>query len=400
MSHQTAKALSDVVPGHQGPFSAVVVKFADALYNLSVQKKPVLPQPSGVARRHICAYLAAEKYHERLDMTTPSLNMIPVPPKVAMRVIDEFRNSLMGELSTPSSSSPASTPRGKRTINVGSGGSPANGSPSGVSTSASGSPRRLGSATPHKSSPLKRLRETAQDQDGEFESSKRTQKNLRDVDSPFNPKTKDIPPSGRDLESPTPPILDDAAYKAQYRSEKRQMSLVEFVSMCNHFYIPADITAQMLQTFVGQRHRFAKKSEWLLACGMVHAGCVRINHRLLRLKMGARSLFQNQLFQYQVGGLARWNMLLWCNIVDNTLKDEPWINTIENTYVYNNSTTERAVRLREVEAKNGLNGQLMARFGAMIDASDMSYLSQQDEYYNRWTARAKQMVGVEAGNTK
>ena len=93
-------------------------------------------------------------------------------------------------------------------------------------------------------------------------------------------------------------------------------------------------------------------------------------------------------------------MLLWCNIVDNTLKDEPWINTIENTYVYNNSTTERAVRLREVEAKNGLNGQLMARFGAMIDASDMSYLSQQDEYYNRWTARAKQMVGVEAGNTK
>lgn len=399
MSHQTAKALSDVVPGHQGPFSAVVVRFADALYNLSVQKKPVLPQNSEVARQHICAYLAAEKYHERLDMATPSLNMIPVPPKVAMRVIDEFRNSLMGELSTPSSS-PASTPRGKRTTIIGSGGSKSPQTPSGVSTSPSGSPRRIGSATPHKSSPLKRLRETAQDEDGDFRSSKRTQKNFRDVESPFNPKTKDTTLPERDLESPTPPILDDAAYKAQYRSEKRQMSLGEFVSMCNHFYIPADITAQMLQTFVAQRHRFAKKSEWLLACGMVHAAYVRINHRLLRLKMGARSLFQNQLFQYQVGGLARWNMLLWCNIVDNTLKDEPWINSIENTYVYNNSTTEKAVRLREVEAKAGPHGHLMARFGAIIDACDMSYLPQQDEYYNRWTARAKQMVGVEDSGNK
>lgn len=396
MSHQTAKALTDVVPGHQGLFPAVVVKFTDALYNLSVQKKPVLPQNSEVARQHICAYLAAEKYHERLDMATPSLNMIPVPPKVATRVIDEFRNSLMGELSTPSSS-PASTPRGKRTINAGSGGFRSPVTPSGASTSPSGSPRRAMSATPHRSSPLKRLRESQNDDEI---SPKRTQKNLRDVDSPFNPKTKDAALLERELESPTPPILDDAAYKAQYRSEKRQLSLGEFVSMCNHFYIPADITAQMLQTFVAQRHRFAKKSEWLLACGMVHAAYVRINHRLLRLKMGARSLFQNQLLQYQVGGLARWNMLLWCNIVDNTLKDEPWISTIENTYVYNNSTTEKVLRLRELEAKSGPKAHLMARFGAMIGAGDMSHLPQQDEYYNRWTARAKQMVSVEAGNTK
>lgn len=385
MSHQTLKALNDVVPGHQGQFPPVVVKFCDALYNLSVQKKPVLPQNSEVARQHICAYLAAEKYHERMDMTTPSLNMIPVPPKVATRVLEDFRNNLLGEISTPSSS-PVSTPRKKNQTNLTSGRSYS------PSATPSGSPRHVRVTTPHKSSPLKRLRDAATEEDDPQTTKKRSLEALRDADSPFNPKHKLPVAAKRDMNSPTPPILDESAYKAQYRSEKRQMSLSEFVALCNHFYIPANITSQMIQTFVAQRHRYAKKSEWLLGCGMVHAAYTRINHRLLRLKIGALGMFQNQLFQYQIGGLARWNMLLWCNIVENTVREEPWIGEIEKIYVYNNAHSEKEVRLRELGAHTASEWKLMRRFGSMIEAAD---IEKQEKYYNLWTSRAKEMVGIQ-----
>lgn len=382
MSHHTAQALSDVVPGHEGPFPPVVVRFANALCSLSVQKRPVLPQNAEVARHHICAYLAAEKYAERTDMAAPSLNMIPVPPKIATRVIDEFRNSFMAELGTPASS-PATTPRANKVVNFASGES---GSPNLARSTPNGSPRRLAATTPHKSSPLKRVRKAATGEDSTEPTPKRSLAMLRDADSPFNPKTNPLD-RPRGLESPTPPA-DDAAYKVQYRSDKRHMSLSEFVAICNHFYIPAVYTAQMLRTFVSQRHRYAKKSEWLLACGMVHAAYVRINHRLLAQKMGARTDFQNQLFQYQVGGLARWNMLLWCNIVDSTVRDEPWIAAIENTYVYRDAGGDVAARVAEADARSGPQWRLMARFGSMIDQD--VHLANQEKYYKTWTARAKE----------
>lgn len=138
---------------------------------------------------------------------------------------------------------------------------------------------------------------------------------------------------------------------------------------------------------MSQRHKFLKKNEWLLACGLVHAAYIRINSKLLERTIGKKTELQDQLFQYQKGGLMKLNMVMWINIIEESVKSEPWIVDLELKYVHNNWSAEDNSKTREVEGKLGRGYELLEQFGSMINPSNMFDKATQESYYRRWTSR-------------
>lgn len=356
MSKQVRQSIQDVLPTAT-ELPSKLVSFTESLYSMSVQKQP-LPPRAEIARYHICAYLAAEKYHDQLQLPEPSTTKIPLQPKVVFKILDDFRVNLLNGVRSPST-----TPKKTRTPQS---------SPSKTQLSPTKHQPRI-------SSPLKRLQELQDEEPAP----KRAKSPLKDAESPFNPKVPSTP-----KKSPTKSSPSKTRTPASTPRYQRQLTIADFISFANNFYIPASITAQMVVTYLEQRHKFTKKSEWLLACGMVHLAYCRINHRLLLSTMGAKSDLQDQLFQYQKGGLMKWNVVLWLNIIENSIKNEPWILELEKKYVDGTWTLDLDPRPREVIAKLGKGWDLPERLGSMVNASTMFESPSQNKYHETWTRRA------------
>lgn len=365
---QAKQSLKDVIPTHQADVQPQLLSYIDSLYQISLQKKPLLPNRSEVARYHICAYLAVEKYQNMFDLPEPVQNKIPAQPKIVDKILDDFRANLMGEIRSVSST-PLGSPRAQK--------SPSKSS--NYSTPLS-TPSKLHHTSPLKfqtpnltkvkiSSPLKRL-QALRDEDSEPKKKRKSSEILNDEESPFNPK-----------------IGSPVGSQTIYKYDKKHITIPDFISFCNNFYIPADITPMMIETFLENKHKFTKKSEWLLGCGMVYAAYVRINKVLLEKKIGAKTQFQNQLFQYQKGGLMKWNMLLWCNIIEDSVKDTPWIIELEKRYIYGYGELEDEIRIREIKTKIGEGWELAERFGSMITGNQLLDSESQNKYYKTWTER-------------
>lgn len=359
---QLKQSLRDIIPTLEGIFPTEVISCADTLYLLSLQQKPVLANRAEIGRYHICAYLAAEKYQEALGLPEPSLTKIPLQPKVATKLLDDFRENLLFQIRS-ATSTPRSSPRkAKSTYSTP------------ISTPTRVRDSQATTNTPKISSPLKRLQELR-------DSTPKRQKpsEFKDVESPFNPKATSQSPSQSAQSLPSKkPVL--------YKYDRKHVTIVDFISFANNFFVPSTITPRMVETFLVHRHKFAKKSEWLLACGMVHAAYTRINHTLL-LKMGAKLQLNNQLFQYQKGGLMKKNMQLWNDIVDDWIKQEPWILDLEQQYMYQNLSKEESKLSQEKEARIGPGWELMADFGAMITGDILYDSNHQNDYYDTWTGR-------------
>ncbi|KAF3989223.1 hypothetical protein FT663_02888 [Candidozyma haemuli var. vulneris] len=378
---QITQCLKDVLPTHSGPFPSQLVSYVDSLYSLSIQKIPSLPYRADVARYHLCAYLGALRCQQRFSLPEPSPQRIPVQPKLLEKLLDDIEDKVVA-----ATRSPSSTPTKKRVM----------------SPAMSPSPSKKNSV-PKISSPLKKLQSLKEDKSPkgnnafEMESPFNPSKKLSNEESPFNTPTKrKLEEASGTPKSPktprTPKTQKSAAASPGTPRYIRQLTVADIVSFANNFYIPAQVTPQLVESFMAQRHKFLKKNEWLLACGLVHAAYIRINSKLLERTIGKKTELQDQLFQYQKGGLMKMNMIMWINIIEESVKSEPWIVDLELKYVHNNWSSEDNSKAREVEGKLGKGYELLESFGSMINPSVMFDKPSQVEYYNRWTSRVLEQL--------
>lgn len=354
-SSQARKALQDVIPNYLGEFTPKLLDYINSLYQLSLRKQAILPNKSEIARFHLCAVVIVEKYKQSFELPTPDVSRIPTQPKIAAKLLDTFRE-LIEQISA--ASTPVSSPKKVK---------PPSQSPL-TPTKSRTSKENLKSG-----SPLKRLRAEMLQEDQVNGNSPDGQ--LKDVDSPFNPKKRKESKAG----TPTHKV---------YKYDKKHVLIADFIAFCNTFLIPGDITAKMVGTFLTHQHKFLKKSDWSLACGMVYAAYIRINNRLLAQLVGTKSEFTKQLLQYQKGGLLLGAMQSWCGIIEEWIQDEPWIQEIEKTYAYGSKTAEETRNSFERKAKIGEGWDLMEQFGAMIHGETISLSSHQEEYYKNWRKEA------------
>lgn len=366
---QLVESLKDVLPNFTGDYPPTLLSYVDSIYQLSLQRMPSLPNRADVARYHLCAYLAVDRYQQRFLLPPPVAERIPVQPKHLPRLLEDLQQRVLGDYSTP-----VSTPRKRPSLDL----LPAK------------------QFTPRVGSPLKKMRTLQSEGQPAFSAEspfnpggKDSNLLLRDVDSPFNtkvgasptksprktPQSSKISPLKSTLSSPTTPRY------------LRQLSIPDFISFANNFYIPAKVTPHLLETFTTEKFKFVKKNEWLLACGIIHAAYIRINDRLLQSTIGKKTELQDQLFQYQKGGLMKSNMIMWINIIEESLKGLPWVVDLELKYVHNNWTTEDTTQEREILAKLGRGWELMLSIGSMITPSEMFDKSSQKVYFKTWTDR-------------
>ncbi|KAG7195167.1 uncharacterized protein KQ657_003691 [Scheffersomyces spartinae] len=386
--------LEELIPGYNNEFPSKVITCAETLYRLSLRDRPVLPNNSEIARSHICVFVAATKYHEQLNIPSPLANKIPAPPRVATKLVTDFTDNLLNQI-VSAASTPVTTPRKRRITGL----------LDSPIKSLTPSPRKLqnlNNNAPKTSSPLKRKLQDLQNEkdDDEFPSTptktpKRSATLLDDFEneSPFNPKSSPLkllkqtklllPTKSMTASSPT------SSPSKIYVYDKKHVKVTDLITFCNNFHIPAKFTPLIIQAFLEHKHKFHKKTEWLLACGLVHAAYVRINNGLLQGKMGAKTTFQDQLFTYQKGGLMKKTMLSWCNIIEDAFKAESWIMDIELEYVYKNKSIVEANESREVEAKLGKGWDLFELMGSMINSTTVLDSDSQSEYYKIWTQLAK-----------
>lgn len=382
---QLTQSLKDVLPTYLGSFPPQLVSYVDSLYNLSNQKIPVLPHRADIARYHLCAYVAASRYQQRFSLPEPLPQKIPLQPKLLDKLLADIEEKVI-----PATRSPATTPVKNRTKN----------------------PLMLPLPTkksnvPKISSPLKKL-QSLQENDANPSSSKfgmespfNPSKTAFNAESPFNTPTKrklddssESPEKHATPRTPKTPKTKSVTASPSTPRYIRQLTIADIISFANNFYIPAQVTPLLVESFMSQRHKFLKKNEWLLACGLIHAAYVRINNKLLKNTIGKKSELQDQLFQYQKGGLMKWNMVMWINIIEESVKSEPWMIDLELKYVHNNWSKEDNSKIREVEGKLGKGYELLEQFGSMINPSVMFNKPSQEQYYETWTGRVlKELEG-------
>lgn len=367
---QSKQSLKDVLPTLAEPYPAQLVLTLESLHLMSLQKNPVLPNKSEIARYHICAYLTAERYQQQLKLPLPSLNKIPAQPKVVNKILDDFRANVLNGFKSPTNS-----PRKSMA------------SPSPFTTPTKGSnnklnlsPSKNGPSTPRVSSPLKRL-QALRDEEGASAKKSKSNNALSDAASPFNPKNNPKTPTKQSTPG-TPGTPSTPRYQ-------RHITISDFISFANNFYIPSNVTPQMVECFLDQKHKFTKKNEWLLACGMIHAAYVRINHKLINYTMGAKKKLEDQLFQYQKGGLMKDNMKTWINIIEEAVKVEPWVIDLDKKFIDGtwSSLTQDNIQTLEITAKLGKGWEIVEKFGSMVSPDTMFDSNTQNTYYSTWTSK-------------
>lgn len=357
---QLVQSLKDVIPTYSGAFPPQLLSYVDYIYQLSLQKIPVLPNRGEVARYHLCAYIGAERCRDRFNLPVPLQQKIPVQPKVASKLLDDITENVV--LKSPSSS-PRKRPH-----------------PS--------TPSRHESV-PKIGSPLKNLLVAGE------KTSESPFLSKSAVESPFMAKlasTEAKTPSQSPVK--TPRKLQKSSVPSTPNSPRylRHLSIADMISFANNFYIPASVTPHIVECFVAEKHKFTKKNEWLLACGLIYAAYTRINHRLIANTIGKKAELQDQLFQYQKGGLMKRNMVTWLHIIEESVKADEWVVDLELKYVHNNWSVEDTTAEKEIEAKLGRGSELLMAFGSMVNASTMFDKESQQIYYDTWTTRLLQQL--------
>lgn len=357
--HQLVQSLKDIIPTYSGDFPPELLSYVDSLYSLSHQHLPVLPNRGEVARYHLCAFLGVERCQERLNLPIPLSQKIPLQPKFVEKLLQDLRMLVV--------KSPSSSPR-KR-----------------VQTPNSSPTKRQNA--PLIGSPLKKQR--VADSPPETTS---LPVGTKLVDKKSSEESPFIAKLATSMEAPKTPTRSPRKNKLSAASTPnspryvRQLTIADFISFANNFYIPASVTPHVVEFFMSQRHKFAKKNEWFLACGLIYAAYIRINDRIM-VSAVKKTELQDQLFQYQKGGLGKHNMVMWLNIIEESVKSEPWIMDLELKYVHNNWTPEDTTREKEILAKLGRGYELLLDFGSMITPASMFDKESQEKYYETWTTR-------------
>lgn len=389
MSLQVRQALHEVVPTLEGAPPQLLAHI-DALYQLSLARKPTLPPGAEVARYHVCTYLAVERLQLRLGLPPPRRDKIPVAPRLLQRVLDDVGAAvppLPRKRSAPATPTKTTRPRV--------------GSPLKRLRGETPRPSAFNAESPFNPLPATAPAPAAAEELSESPTLRRLAPGfpLKQL-APGSPLRRLAPGSPLKQLAPGTPLtpalgltsFGSPAGTASPVKSKRLVSIPDLIAFCNHFFIPATVTPHILLSFGHLRQKFAKKNEWLLACGMVHTAYTRINHQMLAKRIGATAEFEDQLFQYQKGGLMKHNMMIWCSIVADMLRHEAWLVELERDY---SAHRLHFVNLMQQEREDrGRWGPeaCLGLFGAMVDASVMFLLPLQREYYEVWLQRARQQA--------
>lgn len=338
MSLQVKQSLKDIAPGIKEPLPTQLLQFAESLYLISLQKKGNLGK-NEVARHLICAFLAVNKYQHQFNLPPPVVWKIPIPPRQVNKVVEEFSN-LANQVK-----SVTSTPKKPRL-----------------------SP--LKSATPNGIS----------DSQSPFESPTKKQKPrlspLKVLPLKLNLESTSNAPTPSPLQSPN--ASSDTKYTFR-------MTVPELINMANAFKIPASIVPTLVQVFIDERNKYIKKSQWYLGCGLIYCVYIRVNHRVMEERHNVHNWLITQLFNCQRGTSRRPNIAYWCNIIDSSVKHQPWVISIEKKYMYRvRAQTQHAEQLAY---KLGPGAPVFDTLGSMINANSLLDSEFQHEYYQNWTSR-------------
>lgn len=405
--------IKDIIPSFHDSIPPALLSHIESLFQLSFHYSPSIGKFE-IARSHLVAYIAIDALKDRLSLPDPDPRLIPLTSTALKKLLPEFQENLKSALSPRRNS-------GK------------------ISNSAPMSPTK--SYSPTKSSPLKKSRlpssepdifsddyttskgteveqnskESAVLLDSEPSTPTRTRKrvdyqdSLHDEESPFNPRKKlDFTPARSSplkkarQHTATPElspnklkgkkvILDDDNSKVKYIYNRKYVSIIDFINFANNFKIPAKFIPDLIQCFLSHKYKFSKKSEWLLACGLIHSAYIRVNHKLIQTELNFNYELINQLFQYQNGGLLKSNLQLWCKIVEDWIKDDIWLLNLEKIYMYGSKSFDSEKSEQQL-AKEGGDWSLLHTFGSMITGTVLLNTKSQGDYYNVWSNSVLQQI--------
>ncbi|EGV60622.1 hypothetical protein CANTEDRAFT_116694, partial [Yamadazyma tenuis ATCC 10573] len=381
MSLHVKTAIKNVALGISDPIPAQVLSYCERLYGQTLHKR--LPKSYESARYHICAFLSVEKYSSTFNLPSPDFKRIPIPPKKCLTTLEDFRlylDSVKSALSTPTKQSPHSSPLANLPIPqspfqetssaMGYTSVQLNGSPVKLSPSQSvPRGRKRGSlhetSTPTRSSPLKKLRAIA----NETPSAEQSPSIVRSIASPFlTPNSKAVKP---------------------FKVTEDSVSIVQLIQLCNTFYMPASVTVSIIQEFINQRHKFVKKSDWYLACGLIYAASLRINHRIIKDKPDYGETLVTQFIR-QRSKLKKPNLIYWNTLINEGVKNQPWIIEIENTFMFGVQSSQ--AEKKENDYRLGIGAETYDRLGMMNNSHSNILSDSQQSYYNTWSSNVLSQI--------
>ncbi|KAG7884923.1 hypothetical protein KL938_001180 [Ogataea parapolymorpha] len=315
MSQLILSALRDVIPTLPEPYPREVVDYANYMYISSKQTCPLAAQME-IARFHLCCFLAVEKLKDKFDLPDPNLNRIPAPKRKAAAVLEEFRNQLTGRKRhveppiTPSKrriielATPESTP-GKRRANA-------------LTPRSTPSKTRNMLATP-ESTPRSLKTEIKNEQPLYIGSAAKSlqDKLLAAADEIKGPSKRGRKKGFKMLSMADRSLNDDTI-----------ITTAHLISFCNKFYLPEDITKNILKTYTNYYYR--TKSPWGLLCGLVSIAFLRLNREKVDAKMGFKTQFFKNLQVHENGGLKYNELLDWIALVEKLCETEKWVRDLED----------------------------------------------------------------------
>lgn len=363
MSKQVKFVIQELLTGHNEPIDSSLIHFIDLVYSTSLKNIPQLKQAEA-SRLHLAAYVAIDRLKHRLNLPDPERRVIPCPPKLIDKYLMEFRVKVLEVLTTPSSS-PNTTPRKVRM------------SPSKL-------PYKLPTKhLPTRSSPLKSSRINAELLAAAAES---------DEEEEYIPKRAkpDLQPDSPMTSNKSPEPL-----KRSVLYDRRIVTLPDFVRFANTFHIPDVVTTKLLNSFARHRDKYKKKTEWIIACGLVYGAYRRINHQLLDKQLGELKKVQDQIHRCQKGGINRDQLELYLGVVDDYVKEELWVRELERDYMglVAGDDMYKVERQEHESLTAGTRDQLhqnklVQQLGGIITGADEYHLETQSQYLATWKENA------------
>ncbi|ODV85042.1 hypothetical protein CANARDRAFT_28762 [[Candida] arabinofermentans NRRL YB-2248] len=360
MSNQfILNAFRDILPTESEPFPKELTDYANLLYLTSKSKASLTPQFE-VARYHICCYLSAEKFATEFELAEPSVNKIPVPQRKIRSLVNEFKRSLIngGRQSAPTTpkkrraESQLATPQssGKKKL---------------VSSydSVRSNAKHLHSPLTPASTPQKhgRIQKRLEHGDSDIEDDKEeptydnpyvtptstpSKKRITSITKPKTSSIKDklqMAANEKDEDDIEEEQWQDVPMKKEKIAKQKPKSKVgktdgstgtittaHLVSFCNRFYLPEEITKNILKTF--QDYHYRIRNSWGLLCGLVSIAYLRMNSERVESQLGFKSKFYKNLQLLQNGKLKFEELTNWIKLVENLCGHEKWIRDLDDLY--------------------------------------------------------------------
>jgi origin recognition complex subunit 6 len=337
-------AIRAVAPELLGPIPQDLRQLTSRLYASSKQKIPLKPQEE-IARYHLCAAVAVTRQVEALNVASPTLDAIPLPPKSARDLVSRFMTQLEGASTTPQANSPFKTPQAQRVRDIG--------TPGTLEPSCQ-PPLKSPSDSPSKSpskSPFKRGK-------GRPAGSKNMSLFAKDL--------------RKNQQSALTSALIDAA-----DAEKNIQVLIsrQITTICNKFQLSARVVQDVLDTY--QKYCNKVANEWILISGLVLNCYIVIHHKLLKDQVGGKASVSKIMLYEQKGGLTLSDIQRSVDIVRALIDHHTWFKELKKEYVHD------------------IDQDIMAYSGTMLVQRYMYHSKENREAQAEWVAGIHRELGVE-----